>query len=230
MPTLSAPLAANYRGSTGFGEPALRSLLGKIGEQDVADVMVRSQKPVAHRIAGTPPTCTCDSCPRSFQAFVRAIQREAVVHDRAYLYGGSHGGFLTGHLLAQHPVWIGAAKGNRAFADLPRAGSGGYLRTPFARVRSATRSSTSQVRGPGPWAGSKTPSWDLGPWAGSKTLTWAWALDPCLRAASATGPVVAPLSAYSFVSSFFSDTRAGRRPRHAGVRHSRLGVCRVRPR
>jgi len=74
--THCAVLLVNYRGSLGFGSQELRSLPGKVGEQDVQDCVA------ALRVAQ--------------EAGEFDLARVAVV-------GGSHGGFLALHLLGQHP-------------------------------------------------------------------------------------------------------------------------------
>ncbi|GBF91528.1 hypothetical protein Rsub_04268 [Raphidocelis subcapitata] len=71
-----AVVAVNYRGSTGFGEDALQSLPGRVGRQDV------------------------DDCVDALQA---AVDAGIADPDRAAVIGGSHGGFLTGHLVGQFP-------------------------------------------------------------------------------------------------------------------------------
>ncbi|KAM7278226.1 hypothetical protein ACFE04_005360 [Oxalis oulophora] len=69
-------LIVNYRGSLGFGEEALQSLPGKIGSQDVNDVLVAIDHVVDSGLA-TPSNIS--------------------------VLGGSHGGFLTTHLIGQAP-------------------------------------------------------------------------------------------------------------------------------
>jgi acylaminoacyl-peptidase len=73
-----AVLLVNYRGSLGFGEDALRSLPGRVGTADVQD---------------------CVDATRA------VMERQPPVVDgtKVGVVGGSHGGFLTGHLLGQHP-------------------------------------------------------------------------------------------------------------------------------
>jgi acylaminoacyl-peptidase len=73
-----AVMHVNYRGSTGFGEAALNSLPGRIGSQDVQDVL---------------------------QATQQLLQEEAATLDasRVAIAGGSHGGFLSCHMTAQYP-------------------------------------------------------------------------------------------------------------------------------
>ena len=61
-----ATLIVNYRGSSGFGADALESLPGKVGTQDVDDVV----------------------------AAIDAAARHVDV-DRIHVAGGSHGGFLA---------------------------------------------------------------------------------------------------------------------------------------
>ena len=72
-------LIVNFRGSTGYGEDMLNSLLGTIGENDVAD---------------------CGDLTKL------ALERfsDVVDPERVGLFGGSHGGFLTGHLIG-HPEY-----------------------------------------------------------------------------------------------------------------------------
>ncbi|XP_042585740.1 S9 family peptidase isoform X2 [Cyprinus carpio] len=68
-----AVLMVNYRGSTGFGQDGIESLLGNVGSQDVKDV---------HRAV----LCT--------------LQNETTLDpDRVAVMGGSHGGFLACHLV-----------------------------------------------------------------------------------------------------------------------------------
>ena len=71
-----AVLQVNYRGSTGAGQQALESLLGKAGRQDV------------------------DDCLAALDAAAAAGLVDA---SRAAIVGGSHGGFLGAHLIAQAP-------------------------------------------------------------------------------------------------------------------------------
>ncbi|KAH7665829.1 Acylaminoacyl-peptidase protein [Dioscorea alata] len=67
-------LIINYRGSLGFGEEALQSLPGKIGSQDVNDILT---------------------------AMDYVIAKGLVNGSKVAAYGSSHGGFLTTHLIGQ---------------------------------------------------------------------------------------------------------------------------------
>lgn len=69
-------LIVNYRGSLGFGEEALQSLPGKAGSQDVNDVLT---------------------------ALDFATEKGLVDPSKVAVLGGSHGGFLTTHLIGQAP-------------------------------------------------------------------------------------------------------------------------------
>ena len=75
-------LTVNYRGSTGFNEEFLQSLPGRIGTADVQDCM---------------------------SALHHFIAEGAVDRDQVAVVGGSHGGFLTGHLIGQYPDTFKAA-------------------------------------------------------------------------------------------------------------------------
>lgn len=69
-----AILQVNYRGSIGFGTDGIYSLPGLAGTQDVKDIQ---------QVAG----------------MIRSTKN----YDKVCVTGGSHGGFLTLHLIAQYP-------------------------------------------------------------------------------------------------------------------------------
>lgn len=69
-------LIVNYRGSLGFGEEALQSLLGNAGTQDVSDVLT---------------------------AIDHVLDMGLADPSKITLVGGSHGGFLATHLIGQAP-------------------------------------------------------------------------------------------------------------------------------
>lgn len=73
-----AVLHVNFRGSTGFGTEALESLPGRIGTNDVADVVSATKAALA-------------------------LESDRLDPERVGVVGGSHGGFLGAHLTAQHP-------------------------------------------------------------------------------------------------------------------------------
>ncbi|KAK1801146.1 hypothetical protein P4O66_022848 [Electrophorus voltai] len=77
-----AVLMVNYRGSTGFGQDSIDSLLGNIGNQDVKDV----QRAVLHVLQNN----------------------KTLDPDRVAVMGGSHGGFLACHLIGQYPEFYRA--------------------------------------------------------------------------------------------------------------------------
>lgn len=79
-------LVVNYRGSLGFGEEALQSLPGKVGSQDVNDVLT---------------------------AVDHVVELGLADPSKLTLLGGSHGGFLTSHLIGQAPdKFVAAAMRN----------------------------------------------------------------------------------------------------------------------
>lgn len=71
-----AVLLVNYRGSTGFGQDSILSLPGNVGYQDVKDVQF---------------------------AVEQVLQEEHFDARRVALMGGSHGGFLSCHLIGKYP-------------------------------------------------------------------------------------------------------------------------------
>ena len=83
----------NYRGSLGFGNEALLTLPGKVGEQDVGD------------------------CLAALDAALQAYPD--LDGARVALLGGSHGGFLTAHLLGQHPSRFFAGALRNPVCSLP---------------------------------------------------------------------------------------------------------------
>ncbi|OWM71627.1 hypothetical protein CDL15_Pgr005814 [Punica granatum] len=84
-------LIVNYRGSLGFGEEALQSLLGRIGSQDVNDVIA---------------------------AIDHLIHSGLTNPSKIAVLGGSHGGFLTTHLIGQAPDRFAAAAARNPVCNL----------------------------------------------------------------------------------------------------------------
>ncbi|KAI4317929.1 hypothetical protein L6164_025755 [Bauhinia variegata] len=84
-------LIVNYRGSLGFGEEALQSLPGKIGSQDVKDVLT---------------------------AIDHVIDLGLASPSKITVVGGSHGGFLTTHLIGQAPERFVAAAARNPVCNL----------------------------------------------------------------------------------------------------------------
>ena len=91
----AAVLSVNYRGSTGFGQSSVDSLPGNIGTNDVADMLTAINDALKA------------SCP--------------IPLDRANMavVGGSHGGFLTAHLIGQHPDLFRAAALRNPVTNIP---------------------------------------------------------------------------------------------------------------
>ncbi|KAG5643652.1 hypothetical protein DXG03_000532 [Asterophora parasitica] len=79
--TISLP---NYTGSLGFGESAVRALLGNCGTLDVGDCIASTRHLIQLGISVEGP-------------------------GKQLVTGGSHGGFLTGHLIGQYPEVFSAA-------------------------------------------------------------------------------------------------------------------------
>ncbi|KAJ6689315.1 hypothetical protein OIU85_005692 [Salix viminalis] len=84
-------LIVNYRGSLGFGEEALQSLPGKVGSQDVNDVIT---------------------------AIDHVIDTGVASPSKIAVIGGSHGGFLTTHLIGQAPDKFVAAAARNPVCNL----------------------------------------------------------------------------------------------------------------
>jgi len=73
-------LFVNYRGSIGFGQTALSTLPGKCGAQDVKDCMLALETVLS-----------------------RTGKEQVASRSNVSVQGGSHGGFLTTHLIGQYP-------------------------------------------------------------------------------------------------------------------------------
>ncbi|XP_059712200.1 acylamino-acid-releasing enzyme-like isoform X2 [Haemorhous mexicanus] len=87
-----AVLLVNYRGSLGFGQASISSLLSRVGEQDVADTQL---------------------------AVEQALHREPLDKHRLALLAGSHGAFIALHLLAREPERYQACALRSPVSNLP---------------------------------------------------------------------------------------------------------------
>ncbi|NXE97998.1 APEH enzyme, partial [Menura novaehollandiae] len=87
-----AVLLVNYRGSLGFGQASINSLLSRVGEQDVADTQL---------------------------AVEQALQREPLDPHRLALLAGSHGAFIALHLLTREPERYQACALRSPVSNLP---------------------------------------------------------------------------------------------------------------
>ncbi|KAG7091876.1 hypothetical protein E1B28_008277 [Marasmius oreades] len=76
----------NYTGSLGFGESHVQHLLGKCGALDVEDCIESLR----------------------YLATIGVVEREGG-SSKVFVFGGSHGGFLTGHLISRYPNTFTAA-------------------------------------------------------------------------------------------------------------------------
>ena len=91
LATKYAVLLPNYRGSTGFGQAPLNSLLSRVGRVDVDDVMLYTR---------------------------HVIENFSIVDgQRVGICGGSHGGFLTAHCTSQYPEFFKAGKTQNSLFD-----------------------------------------------------------------------------------------------------------------
>ncbi|XP_016156960.1 PREDICTED: acylamino-acid-releasing enzyme-like [Ficedula albicollis] len=87
-----AVLLVNYRGSLGFGQASISSLLSRVGEQDVADTQL---------------------------AVEQALHREPLDPHRLALLAGSHGAFIALHLLTREPKRYRACALRSPVSNLP---------------------------------------------------------------------------------------------------------------
>ncbi|XP_043960960.1 acylamino-acid-releasing enzyme isoform X3 [Gambusia affinis] len=83
-------LMVNYRGSLGFGQDSILSLLGNVGSQDVMDV----------------------------QSAVESVLDAEFDREKVAISGGSHGGFLACHLIGQYPGFYKACVARNPVVNL----------------------------------------------------------------------------------------------------------------
>ncbi|XP_059152244.1 acylamino-acid-releasing enzyme-like isoform X2 [Physella acuta] len=86
-----AVVMVNYRGSLGFGQDSINSLIGNIGTQDVQDVK---------------------------QALEDVIEKGVSSNQKIFKFGGSHGGFITTHFIGQYPNTFMAAASRNPVVNL----------------------------------------------------------------------------------------------------------------
>lgn len=114
-----AVLHVNYRGSIGFGDDSLNSLLGRVGTADVADMMQ-----ALHHVLRLDAEQLQDDAivhPHVLEELDLSVLPVSSVFDtqRIAVVGGSHGGFLGAHLCAQFPEVFRAAALRNPVIDMP---------------------------------------------------------------------------------------------------------------
>lgn len=91
----------NYRGSVGFGVASVESLPGRIGDQDLQD-MLTVMSYLQH-----------DDTANSYRYYVK------LDFTRCCILGGSHGGFLTATAIGKHPKLFKAAAMRNPVTNIP---------------------------------------------------------------------------------------------------------------
>ena len=89
----AAFITPNYRGSLGYGTEFTMALPGHVGTVDVEDCMKSLSIAIDRGVATS--LMLCAPTGRLFAGYVDP--------NRVAASGGSHGGFLVGHLMGQHP-------------------------------------------------------------------------------------------------------------------------------
>eukprot|EP00931_Biecheleriopsis_adriatica_P061072 TRINITY_DN36705_c0_g1_i2.p1 TRINITY_DN36705_c0_g1~~TRINITY_DN36705_c0_g1_i2.p1 ORF type:complete len:753 (+),score=117.32 TRINITY_DN36705_c0_g1_i2:8-2266(+) len=145
-----AVLLVNYRGSAGFGQKMLESLPGKVGCQDVQDCMA---------------------------ALENVLETGDFDDNRVAVVGGSHGGFLTAHLIAQH-------------ADTFKAAA---MRNPVTNIATMTTATDipdwTMVEG----CGLATYNFEKPMPASGERLATMWSKSPCAHVSKITTPTLLAL-------------------------------------
>eukprot|EP01038_Epipyxis_sp_PR26KG_P010072 gene10072-13535_t len=94
-------LHVNYRGSTGYGQDSIESLLGNIGKNDVEDMMI-----AIHSLFD-----------KKNELPIKINQ------NKIFVVGGSHGGFLASHLIGQYPSFFSGACLRNPVTNIPAMAS-----------------------------------------------------------------------------------------------------------
>lgn len=104
----AAVLHVNYRGSPGFGQGSVLSLPGQISTNDIADVMTALHSTFDLTIDSSRKALSLDA------GLCRLVDQQKVS-----IVGGSHGGFIAGHCIGQHPGVFKVAAMRNPVTNIP---------------------------------------------------------------------------------------------------------------
>eukprot|EP01035_Chromulina_nebulosa_P020526 gene20526-26625_t len=104
----------NFRGSTGFGEDSILSLLGKIGTNDVCDIYTIT----SHMLSLTYNDLS-DFDINYTDTTSSELTTKIFDSNKIGIVGGSHGGFLTAHMIGQYPDLFQAACMRNPVTNIP---------------------------------------------------------------------------------------------------------------
>jgi acylaminoacyl-peptidase len=111
-------------GSTGYGDASIFSLLGRIGTNDVQDLLQALLFTVQHVTSqhllekAAITDSTAFALPAELPRSLEGMMSPLIDVSRVGIVGGSHGGFLTAHCCGQHPGIFKAAAVRNPVIDL----------------------------------------------------------------------------------------------------------------
>lgn len=115
----AAVVHVNYRGSPGYGQDSIHSLPGCVGKNDVADMMTALNHALGLRYDASTGTAVAVSASASEQNLAGAELPLLCDASRVAVVGGSHGGFLAGHLIGQFPDTFRACAMRNPVTNIP---------------------------------------------------------------------------------------------------------------
>jgi acylaminoacyl-peptidase len=116
-------LFVNFRGSTGFGQDSIESLLGKIGTNDCNDILTSMKSSFSLTWNDLLKKDVTERDGKTHSNEEASNDKKVIDQSKVAIVGGSHGGFLASHMCGQYPELFKACCLRNPVTNIPAMSS-----------------------------------------------------------------------------------------------------------